>query len=516
MKPKTNAEAKIYSKRYFLCTTISTGYLSGWILNLGVVPLLRLSAFLFFPEFVFLRLLLFCVTRVLETMSLLLNQQALIGHFAFCKPKVLSLNERSVKAIVLSLLSFSLCAASSPLKQSPISLEVGDHYELKLPNMTRFTVGQSDYLSHKEQVEKKSLLLKGLRPGKTQIMVWDTEGQTRAYNVYVYEDSRQIQLQKLKNKLAIAGVKILAGPYFLEIQGEVEELKHYLYLKSFIDKNQQLIRNKLSISKELSDRVFAYIYKRFFGEFVDDISCEVRKFDFVCTYGQNKNISSKLISTLKDKFAVEFIENKNKERMQNYNIRLKLVQMEQMDGREVNLGLSQLNTRLKDLFQTGLRSVIENNELILKENNIRLSSLAEPEAIVRSGKEVSLDIGSDIPYTTTSIQGASETQWKFAGLEIRVKIEKRGNALEVSYSTSFTRPSQGQTISGNRESSTVMLPLNIPLEVFQVSFKTIGQKKQNIPILGDIPILGKIFTSTGAQSNYKNITGVIQIEKHRH
>jgi type II secretory pathway component HofQ len=189
--------------------------------------------------------------------------------------------------------------------------------------------------------------------------------------------------------------------------------------------------------------------------------------------------------------------------------------MEQMDGRQINLGLSQLNTRLGDLFQTGISSVITNNELVLKENNIQLSSLAEPEAIVQSGQEVSLDIGSDIPYASSSLHGAAQTQWKFAGLKIKVKLVRRGNALRVSYSTSFTRPSQGQTISGNRESSTLMVPLNIPLQLFQVSFQTLGEQKQNIPILGSIPILGKIFSSTGSQANYKNITGVLQIEKYK-
>lgn len=514
MRPKEDAETNTYLHRYFPCTDILVGYLSGWTLNLGVVPLLRFSAFLFFPAFDFLRLLLFSVTRVLETMSLLLNQQALGGHFAFCKSKVLSLNGRSVKAILLCMLGFSTCAASPVIKEEPIDLGVGEHYELFLPKMTRFTVGQKDYVNHKERPHQKSLLLKGVKPGKTQIMVWDTEGNTRAYDVFVFQNSRQVKLQKLRDKLSLDGIKLEVDSHFIELKGEIHELKHYLYIKSLTDKNQGFVRNKLSVSKELSDHVFAHIYKRFFSEFVDDISCGVQGFELICKYSKNHNISPLLIQSFEKKFGVQFIENQNKEKMQNYKVRLKLVQMEQMDGRQINLGLSQLNTRLKDLFQTGVRSVIDNNELILKENNIHLSSLAEPEALVQSGQEVSLDIGSDIPYTITSIQGAAQTQWKFAGLQIKIKLERHGNALKVAYKTSFTRPSQGQTISGNRESSTLILPLDVPIEVFQVSFQTLGQQKQNIPFLGDIPILGKIFTSTGSQSNYKNITGVIQIEKH--
>lgn len=502
--------------RDFLCKKIFMRYLSGWILNLGVVPLLRFSAFLFLPAFDFLRLLLFSVTRVLETMSLLLNQQALAGHFAFSKPMFLSLNLHSVKAILLCLVGFSSCIALAGEGQTSLTLGVGEHHELSLPKMTRFSVSSDDSISYKERPQHKSLLLKGEKPGQAQIMVWDTHGKTHTHNIFVIENPRQTKLQGLKEKLSLPGLRLHVDSHFIRLKGEVNQLEHYLYLKALIDKNQAFIKNQLSVSKELSDHIFARIYKRFFSEFIDDISCEVQNFDLVCQYGKNQNISASFVEKLKKSYGVHFRENTNKEKMQNYKVRLKLVQMEQMDGRQINLGLSQLNTRLGDLFKTGVRSVIENNELILKENNIQLSSLAEPEAIVQSGQEVSLDIGSDIPYTITSVQGTSQTQWKFAGLQIKIKLEKQGNALKVRYQTSFTRPSEGQTISGNRESSTIMVPLDIPHEVFQVSFQTLGQQQQNIPFLGDIPILGKIFTSTGSQSNYKNITGVIQIEKHRH
>lgn len=502
------------SKRAELFSTVKT-YLSGWILNLGVVPLLLFAAFLFFPAFVFLRSLLFSVTRVLETMSLLLKQPALLrGHFAFCKPKVLSLNKHSVKAVLLSLSTPFLCSATQSVTPKDITLSVGEHYELHLPQMMSFTLSSGDSLSHKEKTSQKSLLLKARQPGKTQIMVWNKDGNIAVYRIYVLDDEREIKLQQIKKKLSVEGIKVNVSPPFIELEGGVKMLKHYLYLKRIIQKHSDLIDNKLKVSKTLSDQIFTRVYQRFFGEYVDHISCQVRGFDLVCQHKNDKNISPDLIQDLSQKLGVTFQQLENMEKMQNYKLRLKLVQMEQMDGQQVNLGLSQLNTRLSDLFQAGIRSVIENNELVLKENNIQLSSLAEPEAIVQSGQSISLEIGSDIPYTITTLQGAAQTQWKFAGLKVDVEIERRGHALEVKYETSFTRPSSGQSISGNKESSTLMIPLGTPVGIFQISFQTLGQQAQSIPLLGDIPILGKIFSSSGNQSNYKNITGVIQIEKH--
>jgi hypothetical protein len=172
--------------------------------------------------------------------------------------------------------------------------------------MTRFTIAQNDVVSHKERPEQKTLLVKGLKPGKAQILVWTGHGVTDTYDLFVLDSPREIKLQQLYKKLSIPGLSVQLDSHFLKLEGEISELKHYLYLKEIIDRNLNFIDNQLNVSEELSSHIFASVYQRFFSEYVDHVSCEVDQFDLVCKYKKDQNISEEMSDELSKKFGVEF------------------------------------------------------------------------------------------------------------------------------------------------------------------------------------------------------------------
>jgi len=70
------------------------------------------------------------------------------------------------------------------------------------------------------------------------------------------------------------------------------------------------------------------------------------------------------------------------------------------------------------------------------------------------------------------------------------------------------------SIGGNKEKSSVVIDLKKPVKIFQLSLKTEGKSTDKLPFLNAIPLLGELFKSKSNQSNYKTITGIIEVEEH--
>ena len=68
------------------------------------------------------------------------------------------------------------------------------------------------------------------------------------------------------------------------------------------------------------------------------------------------------------------------------------------------------------------------------------------------------------------------------------------------------------SISGTIGKSSLIISLNNPAKIFQVSLRTHGTQIDRLPFLSAIPILGEIFKSKSNQDNFKNITGIIEVK----
>ncbi|RLA63024.1 MAG: hypothetical protein DRQ89_08095, partial [Epsilonproteobacteria bacterium] len=119
--------------------------------------------------------------------------------------------------------------------------------------------------------------------------------------------------------------------------------------------------------------------------------------------------------------------------------------------------------------------------------------------------------GAEIPY---KINGeVPHTQWKFAGLRIKTNLKKVGLNYLLEYETLISRPKNSDSISGNREKSTVILKVGTPVQLFQIGLKTEGRNNEGVPFLGHIPIISSLFGTRSTQLTYKKITGLIVLEE---
>lgn len=190
--------------------------------------------------------------------------------------------------------------------------------------------------------------------------------------------------------------------------------------------------------------------------------------------------------------------------------------MEQMDGEELRLGLEQLSATLGDLIKVPLNIIVEKNNVLLAQKKVQMSTLAEPLGLIRPGSPAEFKIGAEVPYSTASKDGVSMTQWQFAGLSVKVLMENMGDKIMITYETELTKPSaeSNGAISGNKEKSSIVIDLDSPTKMFQISLKTDAKSTDQLPFLNRIPLLGELFKSKSTQSNYKMITGIIEVKTH--
>ncbi len=200
--------------------------------------------------------------------------------------------------------------------------------------------------------------------------------------------------------------------------------------------------------------------------------------------------------------------------LSNYWFKLKVIQIEQLDGEEIKLGLDALSTSIHDLIKLPMMTIVEKNAVLINQKKISISTLAEPSGIIRSGESSLFQIGAEIPYQSKdNAQSSVTTQWQFAGLKIKLHLENIGKKLKLKYETELTKPNQESSgsIGGSKTQSSVIIDLENPVVLFEMLIKTTSDEVSQFPILSQIPILGEIFKSKSKQNNYKKISALIEV-----
>jgi hypothetical protein len=303
----------------------------------------------------------------------------------------------------------------------------------------------------------------------------------------------------------------------LQVSGVIGSLKQYLQYKKIQNQHSDIILDEATLKTELKREILADVFQLFFNDYKDSLKCEVNFSEVTCLYPANEAPSATLKKYLSDKYRVMFIEHNNQKFRSNYSFKMKLIQMEQMDGEELRLGLEQLSASLGDLISIPLNKIVEKNAVLLAQKKVQMNTLAEPIGLIRPMSPAEFQIGADVPYTTTGKDGyITQTQWQFAGLKIKITMENIGDKVQINYETELTKPSSetNGSISGNKEKSSVVIDLNSPTQIFQISLKTEAKGVDQMPFINRIPLLGELFKSKSSQNNYKMITGIIEVKIH--
>lgn len=513
-------------KNYFLAAVVVVAVVA-WIANLGVVPLFLLAAFLLAPAFFAFLNLLFVVTHVLETIGKLLYNRDynrrintnIFSHFqdTFFKLSFLPKTSQCVKGI-FSFLLLNLMLISSPLRCEDFIVSRGQSMSLKLPNMIRFNIANKEVLAYKFNESQKTLLIRGVTLGASEILVWNKgEVTPKEYQIFVISKIQEAKFLHLAQILGTLGLETKISLPHLKVTGEITSMTQYLQYKKIQNQNVEIILDEVSLKSDLKRDILGDVYQLFFNDYKDSLNCKIHYSELTCLYPTNEAPSESLKKYLSEKYRVTFIEHNNQKLRNNYSFKLKLIQLEQMDGEELRLGLEQLSASLGDLLSLPINKIVEKNAVLLAQKNVQMNTLAEPVGLIRPQSPAEFQIGADVPYTTSNKEGnVSQTQWQFAGLKVKITLENMGEKIKITYESELTKPAAEANgpISGNKEKSSVVIDLNTPTQIFQISLKTQALGVDQMPFLNRIPLLGELFKSKSSQNNYKMISGIIEVKNH--
>ncbi len=483
---------------------LTLGDPSSWTANLGVVPLFRLAAFLFAPIALCLALRRFSVTAVLEAINISSGKSLNLSNL-----KLLNVTITLLFVKVLLVLPVASLAADSV---SDIILAKGEQKELSIKMLKNFSVGNKEVISYKLMPKQGKILIKGKKVGFTDLVVWTSKGK-EIYSIYVLSKQKFLKTFQLAEALKNLNLSIdIKGPV-MTATGTLSDFGDYLYLQKIKGQFQDQVFFKITLDPKLRNHIIAQVYKKLYSNGFSSVNCQADWMDIMCFYeGQNNDV---LLKQLAGFYRVSFVQQDSRLKHRNYRLKLKLIQLEQMDGREINIGMDKLTASVNDLFNFGLRSLIEKNVVALGQSKTELSSLAEPEIIVNINNSQIIEIGSQIPYQNLGVQGATvlaPIDWRFAGLRIKTKITESYGKLMLDYETEFSSPVE-KAISGSKEISSALLELGEPLKIFQIAFQTTTKERLGIPFISEIPILKHLFESKSDQKTYKQIYGYVVLEE---
>ena len=472
-----------------------------WISNLGVVPLFLLAAFLLAPDAFFLFLRRSSVIAVLEAINI---SQWITNYFLNLKLLNLTRSLLFVKALLIL-----PGAANAQISQFDLILAKGEQKELHFSQLNKLSIGNSEVIAHKPI--KNKLLIKGKKIGFSDLIVWSPKPVK--YNIYVLSKQKYLKTIQLADALGNLGLLIdIKGP-MITAKGEVADFADYIYLHKIKKQFQDQVFFRIKISTALRNLVISRIYQELYSRGFSKVSCTNQWLDVNCKYEGSHQKT--IIEELKKTYAVHFYEEETLSLQKNFRLKMKIVQLESLDGKEIRLGLDKLSSSVGDLFEYGVRKLIDDNLILLNQSQIELSTLAEPELIVNLSQPQLVEIGSQIPFQNITNQKGTiiaPIDWKFAGLRITTNISPQFGKFLIKYSTEFSRPME-QGISGSKEESTVFLRPGESIKIFQIGYKTTNSEKSSIPYLNQIPILKQLFTSRSEGQSFKQIYGYIQIEE---
>jgi hypothetical protein len=481
---------------------------SSWIANFGVVPLFLLAAFLLAPAALCFALRRFSVIAVLEAINISSGKNPVLSNFKLLN---LTISLLFVKALLLlPSAAFAKNISTLPLG-SDVVLAKGEQKEIQISNLKNFSVGNPEVISYKWLPKGGKLLVKGKKVGFTDLIVWSKDGK-ESFSIYVLSKQKFLKTFQLADALKNLNLNIdIKGPV-MTASGTLFDFADYLYLQKIKGQFQEQVFFKINLEQKLRNHIVAQIYKKLYSNGFSSVSCQADWLDIMCFYEGTNNES--LLKQLSAFYRVSFVQQDSRLKHQNYRLRLKLIQLEQMDGREIQVGLDKLRASVTDLFDFGMRKLIDDNIVFLSQTKTDLSSLAEPEIIVNLNTPQIIEIGSQIPYQNVGVQGATviaPIDWRFAGLRIKTKITESYGKLLLDYETEFSRPVD-QAISGSKEVSSALLEIGVPMKIFQIGFQTTSKGRQGIPIISEIPILKHLFESKSDQKTYKHIYGYVILE----
>ena len=479
--------------------------------NLGVVPWFRFLAFLLLPILRFLLARLFLVTLVKETMSQLLR------YISSLIPTPPGCVKRICPWATAFFIAFQLVAPSALAKRGDGNhrdyvISIGEHLEIPSRGLRRFSVTDQQVISYKWLEQRSRFLVEAKKVGYSELVVWDAHKRKTTHRFYILSKHSFLKLKRIQKTLEGMGLATSLQGHILVARGSISKSRDYFILHKILAQHAKGLYLDVELERPLRNHLVGKAYKILFGETASGVSCQHDGIHITCFHQKEDVLAKDIRDTLKRNYAIKLIARSRGKAKENYRIRLLIFQFERIDGRELSLGLGQLETTGEELFEHGVTAMVKKNQILLRENHIRVSTLAWPETMAMPYRESTVEMGAEIPYQVGGKQ-SKKIHWKFAGIRLKMTLHPHGQRVRIQYTTEVKRPGEEGQVKGSRNRSATTLRLGQAREIFQIGLQTTGGERMGIPLLHKIPLVGELFSSSSEQRNFKKIVGYLKVEK---
>lgn len=142
--------------------------------------------------------------------------------------------------------------------------------------------------------------------------------------------------------------------------------------------------------------------------------------------------------------------------------------------------------------------------------------LSQPHVVTMSGEKASILIGGEMPVPTTNSNGSTNVEWKNYGIELDMEPVVNDDGLitsKIMASVSTLSEAAGLSMNGttikglsSRKATTVVsLPSGQTMVIGGLLSSTDTKSVSKIPLLGDLPIIGRFFRSNNDSSDEREL-----------
>lgn len=421
-------------------------FLSGWIENLGVVPLFSFAFFLSLPIFFLLSLLLHLVCIVFEAISYSLS-------YVLNNIRVIYITFLSI--LVKVFLLGNALAAKQNTSNTDIYLSTGEQYELSIRNLDHFSVGNKDILKYKYRKKNQTLLIKAKKIGYSDIAVWHKDKTKLTYNIYISSKREFLKKMQIHHALKKMNITTTTIGNIIYLDGEIKSQKDLSLLKNIIAQKGKNIVSNLRFSKKFIRKILSTLYYDFYKEGGQYINCHARELKISCQF--EGDLTSQTQNYYQDKFDIEFFNEFDIKSNHNYRLKFHFFISETNNLNLRNMGINKIKTSLHQFVSHG-QSQLETEDIIFQDSDTIAKLIATPELKTSISEQFNLKIGSEIPFQTQK-DGTVSTDWKFIGLLVDGKLNIQRNQLKLAYKTKFQTPNNKEP-SGPASKSSLFISEN--------------------------------------------------------
>lgn len=382
-------------------------------------------------------------------------------------------------SIVLVLLAASLWASTAAAGTRYMDLYAGEARTFSMGTITRVAVGSPSVLNYKV-LDDGSLLLIGVAEGVSNVSVWKRGGR---------KDTLEVTVSSLPVDRQLSVSKKLANLF----QGlEVEQVGKYVVFKGrvepqFIDIIKELtdeMPNSINMVRgdgfEVSEMVRMDVKIVEIGR-QDLQRLGIRWDDQIGgpAYGVHSAATTNPIFGVFSSAENE-LPSQISDALENANFNFDSYDTQQYFG-----------------ITTGIGSTIE---ALAEVGDARI--LSAPRLVARSGEEAEFRSGGDYPIPVINQDGFIDVTFREYGIILNILPVVSGDDIKASVEAEVSNIDLSTQVNGvpgvlvRRALTTINVKDQDTIVISGLVSGNLAKQTQKVPFLGDIPILGKLFSST--------------------